>query len=215
MNVQKSAPTVTCICITRQRPSLVRNALAYFYNQTFLSRQLVIVFEGKDSLPWNILSEHSDITLIELAPGSDLTLGARRNLAIENAQGNYICVWDDDDWHHPHRLEIQMNNLLMNEKPANVLSRLMLFDSIRGETYLSSKRYWEGTLLCRKDILNDNLQYGLLDLEEDNELLSKLQKRDLVSVTQAPFLYTYVYHGSNTCDSKHFQQLFEAGYKLD
>lgn len=215
MIIGKAAPSITCICVTRHRPSLVRNAIAYFQNQTFLSKQLIIAYEGKDSIPWEIISDRPEIALLEMPSGSNLTLGERRNLAVENAEGDYVCVWDDDDWHHPHRLEIQLNNLLRYDKPANVLSRLMLFDSIHQETYLSSQRCWEGTLLCRRDIFNDNLQYGLLDQGEDDALISKLKKRDLVSETKAPFLYTYVYHGDNTCGSDHFKQLFAAGYKLD
>lgn len=215
MNTGKAAPSITCICVTRHRPTFVKNAIAYFQNQTFLSKQLIIVYEGEDSLPWDIVSDCPDITVVEIPSGSGLTLGERRNLAIKNAEGDYVCVWDDDDWHHPHRLETQLNSLRTHDKPANVLSRLMLFDSIRHETYLSSQRCWEGTLLCRKDIFNDTLCYGILDHGEDEELLSKLKKRNLVSETKAPFLYTYVYHGDNTCDSDHFKQLFAAGYKLD
>jgi glycosyltransferase involved in cell wall biosynthesis len=208
-----SAPTISCICITRNRPSFLKDAITYFRCQTYPSKHLIIAYQGKDSLPPGAGSRSPDISLIELSTEL-LTLGARRNLAVEVCESEYICIWDDDDWYHPRRLELQMKHLLLHDKPANVLSRLMLFDAVRQETYLSSERYWEGTLLCRRDVFSENIRYGPSDKGEDGDLLSKLKKRDMVSQTSAPYLYTYVYHGNNTWDAQHFGKLFAAGYKL-
>src|SRR5436305_1073460 len=36
------------------------------------------------------------------------TVGDLRNLALEHATGDFIVNWDDDDWHHPRRIEVQM-----------------------------------------------------------------------------------------------------------
>ena len=193
----------------------VKNAIAYYRNQTFLSRRLLIVYEGTTSLSVEDSSAGwSDISFIKL-PDTTLTLGARRNYAIERCETEFFCIWDDDDWHHPQRLEVQIQNLLSTGKPSNVLSRVMLFDALQKQMYLSSERYWEGTLLCRRDIFSDNIRYGLVNKGEDDDLLSKLKKRELVSLTTAPYLYTYVYHGNNTWDENHFRRLFSAGYPVE
>lgn len=36
------------------------------------------------------------------------TDGARRNIACEQACGDFIAHWDDDDWHAPHPMAYQI-----------------------------------------------------------------------------------------------------------
>ncbi|GAA5203429.1 glycosyltransferase [Microbacterium jejuense] len=46
----------------------------------------------------------------------------RRNEAIQAARGEFVTMQDSDDWSHPHRLEIQVHDLLVNPaRLANVI----------------------------------------------------------------------------------------------
>jgi hypothetical protein len=90
-----------------------------------------------------------------------------------------------------------------------------LFDGIGRRAYLSYQRYWEGTLLCRTNLLNDSFRYPHVNRSEDNSLVVNLVKLDCVQALSAPHLYAYYYHGKNTWDEAHFNQLFQSGYILD
>jgi glycosyltransferase involved in cell wall biosynthesis len=35
---------------------------------------------------------------------SKLTLGELRNISVREADGEYVCVWDDDNWYGSNRL---------------------------------------------------------------------------------------------------------------
>lgn len=208
-------PWITCVCVSRNRPTFLKRAIRYFQFQTYPRKDLVIVHEGNTEV-WNDPSlDLENITIVEITAGATLTLGERRNLSIQHAKGDYFCQWDDDDWFHNKRLEIQMDRLGSSGKPAGVLSRLILYDCLSQQAYLSSERLWEGTLLCKTDIVTNFIQYPKLNIGEDDSLVVDLIKRDYVQSVAAPFVYAYIYHGGNTWDATHFQQLFQAGYMLD
>lgn len=207
-------PLISCVCVTQNRKAFLKSAVAYFLNQTYPHKELVVVYGGDDNLG-NLISENasSKIRIINIKSNA-VSLGERRNISIENCTGEYFCQWDDDDWYHNRRLEMQMNSLITSGKEACVLERWLLYDSMRDHVYLSSKRVWEGSLLCKTEIFNDVLKYPSIGKGEDNAFVIKLINHDYIHSLNAPHLYTYVYHGSNTWNADHFQQLFNAGEKL-
>lgn len=211
----RELPWISCVCVSQNRPAFLKKAIGYFNAQTYTNKDLVIVYEGDDT-PFRDLSFRNEkITVFKLTEGSSLSLGERRNISIQHAKGEYVCQWDDDDWFHNDRLEIQMRSLLNSKKPANILNRLVLYNALKQQAYLSSERFWEGSLLCKTDLFKEYFQYPKLNKGEDNDLVVKLVKQDYVGSLFAPYLYTYLFHGANTWDAIHFQHLFNAGYRLD
>jgi glycosyltransferase involved in cell wall biosynthesis len=206
-------PWITCVCVSAARPSFIRRAIRHFKVQTYPHKDLVIVYEGDyeflihDTLP--------DVKLIKLPAGSELSLGERRNISIQHCKGDYFCHWDDDDWYHSRRLEFQMGALVQSGRSACVLKRLLLYDALTHRAFLSSERYWEGTLLCRTDLINDATRYPHVNRSEDNSLVVSLVRKEYVHALSTPYLYAYLFHGTNTWEQAHFNQLFQAGYPLD
>lgn len=37
--------------------------------------------------------------------GHDMTIGAKRNACLEDAEGDYVVWFDDDDWQHPDKVQ--------------------------------------------------------------------------------------------------------------
>jgi glycosyltransferase involved in cell wall biosynthesis len=208
-------PLITCLCVSKNRPEFLKKAIGHFNAQTYENKNLVIVCECEDKFLLETISSNKKIAFIKLGQGSKLSLGERRNLAMQNCNGEYFCHWDDDDWYHIRRLELQMNRLTTGGKPACVLSRLILYDGLTNCAYLSSQRYWEGTLLCRTDLVRGVMRYPDVNKGEDHSLVVRLAANDHVYALPLPHLYAYHFHGNNTWDSSHFNQLFQAGYKLD
>jgi glycosyltransferase involved in cell wall biosynthesis len=106
-------PTVSCICITRNRRLLLRQAFGSFLRsaQPYLGSypQLVIVDGSDQPRPslfssWNVDYHHR--------PSSILQAGLAHNEACEIATGDIVIQWDDDDWQSPHRIARQVEALM-------------------------------------------------------------------------------------------------------
>ena len=207
-------PRITCLCVSQNRPEFLKQAIYYFRNQTYLNKDLLIVYGGDNKI-WEEISLHDEnIKVINIGQTTALGAGLLRNIALENCEGDYFCLWDDDDWYHSQRLELQLKSLLSSGRPANMLDRLLLYDSLKHQAYLSSKRYWEGSLLCKTDVVKGNFQFPN-ERGGDTDFISQLVSRDYVYAISSPYLYAYIFHGRNTWETDHFRQLFNAGYKLN
>jgi glycosyltransferase involved in cell wall biosynthesis len=138
----------------------------------------------------------------------------KRNLSIRVASGEYICVWDDDDWYGENRISHQMKFLQFTRKLACSLAYTIFFDSNTDKAYYNLHRVTghENTLLFRKGefTLYDNLNTG-----EDTPLLLHFYRENQLSVMDEPALYIYCFHNSNSCPSAHFTIIINTSTLLD
>lgn len=202
-------PLISCICITNQRPVLLEKAISCFISQNYPHKELVISYPLSDTLTKKIIENHrnSDIQLITIEREEGDSLGYARNQAIAKSKGDYVCTWDDDDWYHPSRLSFQFNSMQIKGAgyQASVLTRIILFDVLSKQAYLSFPYTWDGTILCKKEVLMQN-QYGYTNKAEDTHVIKFLSSKKLLfQIEEAPFLYVYIYHGENTWNYKHFE----------
>jgi glycosyltransferase involved in cell wall biosynthesis len=141
-------------------------------------------------------------------------LGELRNLAVRSAGGEFICQWDDDDWYHSRRLEQQYEGLFSDGRHGSVIVQWIVFDAITSTAYLSHVRLWEGSILCRKNILQLKA-YADKTVGEDTKTIEYLAQMDhLHFLTGLPGLYIYVYHGSNTWNYDHWSAIFRFSTEL-
>ncbi|GAC1625944.1 MAG: hypothetical protein NVS4B9_17440 [Ktedonobacteraceae bacterium] len=105
-------PLISCIMPTKNRREFVAQALYYFEQQDYPNKELIVVDDG-DDLVVDLVSQHPSARY--LAPQYAHTVGVKRNIACEAAQGDIICHWDDDDWYAPTRLSYQVAPLLAGE----------------------------------------------------------------------------------------------------
>ena len=104
-------PRITCLCVSQNRPEFLKQAIYYFRNQTYLNKDLLIVYGGDNKI-WEEISLHDEnIKVINIGQTTALGAGLLRNIALENCEGDYFCLWDDDDWYHSQRLELQLKSL--------------------------------------------------------------------------------------------------------
>ncbi len=208
-------PLISCICVTKNHPDLLNRAIRCFEAQTYPHKELIVLFEECNLPARDLLGKAApDPRISILAASGTASLGALRNYAIENSQGDFFCQWDDDDWHNAYRLESQYAAIRKNSFPACVTDQWILFDSQNERAYISGKRLWEGSLLCRKDIFQKK-KYADISRGEDTPLVEYLYDHQLLYVMAGmPKLYIYNYHGGNTFDREHFTELFESGMLL-
>lgn len=198
------APLISCIMPTYNRRPLVTLALRWFAQQTYPNRELFIVDDGSD--PVADLAEGAP-NVRYLRVRSRTSIGAKRNLACQQAQGEIIAQWDDDDWYSPERLAAQaapildgradvtgLENRYMLEVPAGrcwtidgSLHRRMFFGDVHG-----------GTLVYSRRILQDGIRYPASNLAEDAALLQQaLQRHWRLLRVENPGMFVYLRHARN------------------
>ncbi|MDO8288282.1 MAG: glycosyltransferase [Parvibaculum sp.] len=195
-------PLITCMMVTRDRFHLARHALKAFLNQTYKHIELVIIDDGTCTKLANEVTRLNDPRVRFIRPVTDnMSLGRLRNLAVENARGDYVCQWDDDDLSDPCRLEIQLASLIASGARASFLTRWLIWQPQKKRMIVSPSRAWEGSMLCEREIMPryDDLRRG-----EDTPVAEAICARYKVAHLDIPRLYIYIGHGSNTFDSSHF-----------
>jgi len=222
---------VTCICITYNRLELLKESIRFFEYQTYQNRDLIVLFQSNDavtrnyvqmqnhyrlgSLAWDISSGESTyklqmerdvdstILFVQVPIEQSLSLGAKRNIGVELASGEYVCMWDDDDWYPEDRIENQFNFMLFSGKKACTLASLLLHNKATGQFFLTGIRAegWEGTLLAEKAVMG---RYNDLNKREDTPVIHHLQENNHLCVMEEAELYVYNAHQNNVSGDGHF-----------
>lgn len=214
---------ISALCVTRGNAKLLKRAIACFRHQTEPSRELVIVHQGLD---FNVENLPPNERYIEKP--KDKTLGELRNVALEHATGEFVIQWDDDDWYHPHRMQVQLEAIVgqppyrmgapletIGEAHAVLLNSWYTLDQETGKEYRSFHRKygWEGSVLMRRSSALA-IRYPHTSKGEDSSFMARFSTRFRVRRIDCPWLYTYIFHGGNTWDRKHFEGIFAQSQEL-
>lgn len=218
--MRENYPLISCICVTYDRPDLLYRAIVCFESQNYPNKELVISYPEKDEQTRTLLDnfmEHSQMNIMRIIRSDGESVGNARNSAIAKCHGDYMCVWDDDDWYHSSRLSYQYNSMKTTASGynASVLRSLIFFDETTKNAYQSFRYPWENTLLCRKEIILQN-PYAHTNKGEDTHIIKFLDgKKFLHYIDDAPYLYVYIYHGRNTWDHDHYSHLIQKSKLLE
>jgi cellulose synthase/poly-beta-1,6-N-acetylglucosamine synthase-like glycosyltransferase len=209
---------VSCVCVTRNRPDLLKRSIECFLAQTYANRELIVLYEDDDTATeefvGNGFSPDSGVRLIRVPAYPKMTLGELRNVAIKIARGEFVCQWDGDDWYHMNRIELQYRKLFTEGRHGSILTQWLVYDGVTETAYISNERLWEGSILCRTRVLQEKA-YEDKPLGEDTATIEYLASRgSLCLLNEMPGLYIYVYHGNNSWDYEHWSAIFEASTAL-
>lgn len=191
---------------------MLLKSIINFDSQNYPNKELIISYPKNDSATKELLQKllrHLEQTVILIERNDDLTLGAARNEAVIRSNGEYICLWDDDDHYHTMRIAYQYNNMQTNgqHREACLITRVILHDRRNNKSYHSYPYYWEGTLLCQKTLV---LKTPFTDdnTHEARALIHYLASNKLLRcIEDFALLYTYIYHGQNTISSDQFENM--------
>jgi glycosyltransferase involved in cell wall biosynthesis len=209
-------PKVSCLCLTENRVPYLKRAVNCFFDQTYQNKELVIFYRDDDHDTISFLQQFSDdsIKSFSVPRSVNISLGDMRNLSIEKSTGEYFVQWDDDDWYHNQRIELQIQSTLDCNKEANVLSQVIMFDAVNDQAYFTFDRPWENTILCSKKTYLKGYNYPQLNQGEDTSFMRALLLDGKLSRVVGFPAYIYIFHGNNTWKQDHFNSLFDASQKL-
>lgn len=183
-----------------EREPMARVAVRCFLNQTWPNKQLVIINHG----PYTLATGDPRIKEIKVVKNEDVTLGDMRNRSIDESDGEWLIQWDDDDWHHPARMEIQMEHARMDclvtflwQIRLNLLNETAFYDKMDGGQHMS--------ILFNRKI---TYRYLPLEIREDTEFKRNFKQVEAIdnSVLNPhcdPLMYIRTFHGRNIWDVSH------------
>ena len=137
------------------------------------------------------------------------TVGAKRNIACNEANGDIIVMMDDDDIYHPDRIDYQMKPILNGDADMSVLRQdiwLQFYgDGHPSQFYKAVPKMAQsvhyGTLAFRKDIWNPDtgIVYTDASLLDEVVFYNKVKGMPSMRVIELPNngMHVYVRHPQN------------------
>jgi len=101
-------PLISIMMPCYNASSTLAKALASLQAQTYSNWECVFVDDGSTDDPINIVKQFNDSRIRTFKFEHNQGRGAARQLALENAKGDYLCMLDADDWYYPDKLEKQL-----------------------------------------------------------------------------------------------------------
>lgn len=192
--------------VTANRRHLAARAVTCFLNQTYENKELVIIDDGEDDYS-PILGgvPPNQLKYVKLKKEKDFVLGKLRNRSLDEATGDYLVQWDDDDWYHPERIEIQVKVLKEGYDACCLSGALMHLDN---REYLNHPYIGylpngiPGSIMHRS---STQIRYPETRRAEDTVYLKQWMKKRYKKLDhQFNHLFLRAYHGNNTWEAKHF-----------
>ncbi len=196
--VGDNMPLVSCIMPTANRRPLAPLAIHYFLQQDYPNRELVIVDDGEDPIT-DLIPEDPRIRYLHLH--TRRTVGAKRNLACQQAAGSIIVHWDDDDWMAPRRLRYQVEQMEKHGSDVCGLARILYYDPARRRAweyiYAGRGKPWVGgNTLCYSKALWDRNPFPEINVGEDSRFLWAQGVRKVL-VLDDPTFFVGLIHPKN------------------
>jgi len=157
-----SKTLVSAIIPTHNRADLLERAIESVLDQTWENLELVIVDDASDDKTPQFLKslsdQHKNLKVIRNQESKGAA--ASRNIAIQNAKGDFIAGLDDDDFWRPNRIELLMEEfqdgysavtsndrmdfgekeIVWKKKPVITLHDLLYYNQV-GNQVLTKKEY--------------------------------------------------------------------------
>lgn len=214
--IEKPAPVpayafkVTALCPTFNRRKYIPTSIALFLNQTLASSELLILDDSYDSVK-DLVPVHPRIRYARVERGSfpdnffghdgRMLIGAKRNLACELANGEFIAHWDDDDWQAPGRLADQVAQLEKFNKQVLTYHNILYWNE-PGQYACrcfpsAGLRAIHGATLCYRKSWWQEHKFPPIGGGEDTEFGLKAQAQKQLLITDAKELMVVRAHGNN------------------
>lgn len=192
-------PLITGVMPTANRARFVRQAIRCFRKQDYPNKELLILDDGEQSIA-DLVREDAQVRYLRLDQKSPL--GAKRNLGCQEARGDIIVHWDDDDWMASWRLSYQVRALTESNAAVCGLDKLYFYEPGRDQAwqyvYPERARFWvAGATLCYlKSFWREN-PFPNINVGEDTRFVWGGDARKMIALADASF-YVAMIHPGNT-----------------
>ncbi|WP_446787901.1 glycosyltransferase family 2 protein [Macellibacteroides fermentans] len=187
MTEQNKQPLVSVIMPVYNGEKTIKLAINSLLNQTYKNWICIIVNDGSTDGTKSILDSINDSRFKIIHLQKNVGRGAARQVALDNAVGDYLAYLDADDFYHFSKLERQVNTFTENPNLDLVGTKLLSFDenykamTIRGVVFSKPKLHKNGnnlilampTSMIRLDEAKKIKYNPVLNASEDLDYFSK------------------------------------------
>ncbi|MDT7604354.1 MAG: hypothetical protein QOF61_2351 [Acidobacteriota bacterium] len=183
---------------TADRRPFVARAVEYFLRQDYPNKELIVVDDGAEAVA-DLMPVDERVRYFRL--DRKLTVGAKRNFACEQARGEIVAHWDDDDWHAPRRLSYQVGSLVREGAQVCGIRTLLFYDVRSGRAwqyvYPASRKVWvSGSSLCYRRAFWERNRFREINVGEDARFVWESRGGRIVALDDSTF-HVGIIHGSN------------------
>ena len=193
---------VTVICPTYNRRRYLPSMIACFLSQTFTDSELIILDDGTDNVA-DLIPYNPRIRYIRLE-GPRRTTGAKRNICCEQAQGEFIIHFDDDDWSAPSRITDQVSKLERSGKQVMTYHNMLYWNMSTHKIYRYHPVYCvspHGATFCYRKTWWESHKFDDIMVGEDTNLGYGASRVGQLVGVNAEKLMVIRAHNKNTCTS--------------
>lgn len=203
-------PLVTAIIPVYNGELHVRTALESVFAQDYHPYEVIVVDDGSTDKSAEIVSEFKDVKLIRQ---SNQGVAVARNVALENAQGEFIAFLDQDDMWTPNKMSVQVQYFLDHPEIQYTLTHQQFFLEpgttmpawFREELYANPHPgHVPGTLMVRREVFdkigNFETRYSHAS---DSDWLFRASKAELpMAVIPEMLLHRRIHAGNESGKAK-------------
>ncbi|MBV9282264.1 MAG: glycosyltransferase, partial [Chloroflexi bacterium] len=197
--VPSPEPLVSCIMPTHNRRHFLPRAIRCFQQQDYPYLELLVVDDGTDPIS-DCLPDDPSVRYVRLE--GKRVIGEKRNIACEQARGEIVAHWDDDDWYPPGRVSAQVRALLDRQAEVCGSSQVLFYEPASDRAwryrYVGAGGQWVvgSTLAYRRSFWARN-PFAPLQIGEDSRFLS-VARHGAVADLADPTLCVATIHAANT-----------------
>jgi glycosyltransferase involved in cell wall biosynthesis len=205
-DTHSTLPRVSCLMVTGNRKNICRRAVKCFLDQTYPNKELVVLDDGQQDYSDIFVDIPSDdICYIRIEKQEGTYLGGLRNLVLDQAKGDFLVQWDDDDWYHPDRISIQASILMKGYDACWLSSTLMHIDTKEHTNLPFMGGLPDGVPGSIMHVNSSDIRYPNIVKGEDTVYQREWMKLKWKKLPEShSHLFIRCYHGSNTWGENHF-----------
>ncbi|MBB6501655.1 glycosyltransferase family 2 protein [Pedobacter cryoconitis] len=173
LSTSSDLPLVSCIMPTANRRNFIPSAIQNFLKQDYMNTELIIIDDGKDPIA-DLIPDNKRIRYFYF--DSIESVGTKRNMACEMANGELITHWDDDDWYAQDWISHQVQALINSGSDICGINQVQFFSPSKNSYWMTknynSKRPWVtgASLIYRKSFWEKH-PFNDLQVREDDDYL--------------------------------------------
>jgi glycosyltransferase involved in cell wall biosynthesis len=125
-------------------------------------------------------------------------IGEKRNFGCEQARGEIVAHWDDDDWSAPERLADQVQRIIESGKPVTGYRSMRFTDGQKWWMYEGSPKYIIGTSLCYRIEWWHTHRFASIQVGEDGRFVDEANSCQAALTVDAVDMMWATIHSGNT-----------------
>src|SRR5580698_7434818 len=117
-----TAPIISVVIPTRNRPSLVVRAVKTALAQSLTQIEVIVIIDGFDVETSEALEAIKDVRLHAVSLPASVGGSDARNIGVSRSRGEFIAFLDDDDEWSPDKLTRQLKAARESNQPYPVVT---------------------------------------------------------------------------------------------